>query len=45
MGMPGVEDVRIGNKVCVDFDERQTSEDAIRGYAVSKGVADWGAGR
>lgn len=44
MGMPGVHDVRVeAKKVCVEFDERQTSEDAIRGYATLNGVADWGA--
>jgi hypothetical protein len=45
MGMPGVEDVRFeaGRKVCVEFDARQTSEDAIRGLAVDSGVADWGS--
>ena len=44
LGMPGVEDVRfVAKKVSVDYDERQTSEDAIRGYAAVNGVADWGA--
>lgn len=43
MGMPGVTDVRVENKtVSVDFDEKQTSADAIRGYALERGVAEWG---
>ncbi|HEX7899685.1 MAG TPA: hypothetical protein VF950_18090 [Planctomycetota bacterium] len=44
LGMPGVEDVRFeaGKKVCVEYDEKQTSEDAIRGYATYNGVANWG---
>lgn len=44
MGMPGVTDVRVEDKkVSVEFDEKQTSADAIRGFALERGVADWGA--